>query len=452
MAMSRSLGGAAGAVAAAPAANRKSAPTAPSAGSISVKAWSPDTPYLKALDAAGEEARTVYMARRWGEWSSSPAFFLDCAGWFFAHGDHEFGVRVLSNLAELRIEDPALLRVMAWRLKEAKAYTLSIAILRRVCKLRPEDAQSWRDLALVLDEAGRSREAGGGSPDGSAPSGPERGSGAAEAPALLAEALDLYRKVALTPWARHPDSISLFAVEEYNALYAWCTNSENSSLVARRSSLPEPLPEGLRGLPDCDMRVVMSWDADETDVDLHVTEPSGEEAYYGHRRTRSGGDVSKDITDGYGPEEYLLRKAPAGNYKIRAHYYASHQQEVFGPATATATIFTDWGRSNQSFQTLSIRLDKARQMIDLGEVAIGGEGKAAASPAASPSLRKGMTVEEVKAILGEGSQVRGNDAKGLENWEFPRPGGRTCRISFKNGALYSAVEILPGGAETILVQ
>lgn len=460
MAMSRSLGGAAGAVAAAPAADRKSAPTAPSAGSISVKAWSPDTPYLKALDAAGsaeggsggdaprslEPARAAYLAQR-ADWSSSPAFFLDCAGWFFAKGDHDFGVRVLSNLAELRIEDPALLRVMAWRLKEAKAYEQAIATLRRVCRLRPEDAQSWRDLAIVLDEAGRSREAGGGSPDGSAPSGPERGSGAAEAPALLAEALDLYRKVALTPWARHPDSISLFAVEEYNALYAWCTNSENSSLVARLSSLPEPLPEGLRGLPDCDMRVVMSWDADETDVDLHVTEPSGEEAYYGHRRTRAGGDVSKDITDGYGPEEYLIRKAPAGGYRIRAHYFASHQQEVFGPATATATIFTDWGRPNQAFQTLSIRLDKAREMIELGTVQIGGkEGVTAVPAAAAPALRKDMAVDEVKALFGDPAATEG------DTLAWSRPGGRMLKATFADGKLVRAVEILPGGAETILVQ
>lgn len=267
---------------------------------------------------------------------------------------------------------------------------------------------------------------------------------------MLAEALDLYRKVALTPWARHPDSISLFAVEEYNALYAWCTNGATGG---SGGEAPRPLPEGLQGCPDCDMRVVMSWDADETDVDLHVTEPSGEEAYYGHRRTRSGGDVSKDITDGYGPEEYLLRKAPAGNYKIRAHYFASHQQEVFGPATATATIFTDWGRPNQRFQTLSIRLDKARQMIDLGEVAIGsGEGKASAAPAASPSLQKGMTLEEVKALFGEGTLDRGNDAKDIQNWTFSRPGGRVLEASFKNGALYYAAEVLPGGAKTILVQ
>ena len=431
---------------------------APSAGSISVKAWSPDTPYLKALDAAGEgdAAHSAYLAQR-AEWAASPAFFLDCAGWFFAKGDAAFAVRVLSNLAELRIEDPALLRVMAWRLKQAKAYAPAIATLRRVCKLRPEDAQSWRDLALALDEAGRmalshaENAETAESPDGRAPSRPERGSGAAEAPARLAEALDLYRKVALTPWARHPESISLFAIEEYNALYAWCTNSENSSPVTRRSSL-EPLPEGLRGLPDCDLRVMLAWDADETDVDLHVTEPSGEEAYYGHRRTRAGGDVSQDITDGYGPEEYLLRKAPAGGYKIRAHYFASHQQEVFGPATATATIFTDWGRPNQTFQTLSIRLDKAREMIDLGEVNVGDGVKPAAFPS-SASLRKGMTVEEVLRMQLAGNlQFKTDDSGNKSEMTVPRSGGRTLKIFFEDGRLVRAVEILPGGAETILVQ
>ena len=447
--------------------------SAPHAGAISVKAWSPDTPYLKALDAAvsggseGEAPRSLeaahaaYLAQR-ADWAASPAFYLDCAGWFFSKKDHAFGVRVLSNLAELRIEDPALLRVMAWRLKQAKAYAPAIATLRRVCKLRPEDAQSWRDLALALDEAGRAcaenEEAdaiaeAAESPDGRAPTRPEKGSGAAEAPALLAEALDLYRKVALTPWERHPDSVSLFAVEEYNALYAWCTNRATLTKAFEHCALSiEHLPEGLQGCPDVDLRIILSWDADETDVDLHVTEPSGEEAYYGHRRTRTGGDVSKDITDGYGPEEYLLRKAPAGNYKIRAHYFASHQQEVFGPATATATIFTDWGRPNQRFQTLSIRLEKAREMIELGDVNVGDGVKPAAFPS-SASLRKGMTVEEVLQMkLSASLEYKASDSGESSEMTVPRAGGRTLKIFFEDGKLVRAVEILPGGAETILVQ
>ena len=327
--------------------------------SVEVKPWSPDVPYLKALDKAGsaDAARAAYLRER-AEWARSPAFFLDCAGWFFANGDPDFAARVLSNLAELRIEDPALLRVMAWRLKEAKAYAPCIAALRRVCRLRPEEPQSWRDLALALDESGR----------------------AADDFAALSEALSLYRKVALTAWARHADPASLFAVEEHNALLAWCTARGASLPAAPGGEVPGELPEGLRGVPVCDLRVVLAWDADETDVDLHVTEPTGEEAYYGHRRTAAGGDVSRDVTDGYGPEEYMIRNAPAGSYRIRAHYFASHQQAVFGPATATATAFTDWGRPEQAFRTISIRLDKQKQMIDIGNFAVEKRGTAAEKP------------------------------------------------------------------------
>lgn len=62
------------------------------------------------------------------------------------------------------------------------------------------------------------------------------------------------------------------------------------------------------------------WDTDMTDIDLHVIEPSGEKAYYGNRRTEIGGQVSRDFTQGYGPEEYTLRAACTGNYKVSAKY------------------------------------------------------------------------------------------------------------------------------------
>ena len=54
---------------------------------------------------------------------------------------------------------------------------------------------------------------------------------------------------------------------------------------------------------------MLTWDADQTDIDLWVTEPSGEKCFYGHNRTTIGGLLSRDFTDGYGPEEYCLRKS-----------------------------------------------------------------------------------------------------------------------------------------------
>ena len=45
-------------------------------------------------------------------------------------------------------------------------------------------------------------------------------------------------------------------------------------------------------LLDMDLRIVLTWDADLTDVDLHVFEPTGEHAFYGHNLTAMGGLVS----------------------------------------------------------------------------------------------------------------------------------------------------------------
>ena len=42
--------------------------------------------------------------------------------------------------------------------------------------------------------------------------------------------------------------------------------------------------------------IVMSWNTDRTDVDLHVTDPNREEALYSHPTTRIGGQLSRDVT------------------------------------------------------------------------------------------------------------------------------------------------------------
>ncbi len=297
---------------------------------ITVKAWDPAMPYLKAIKAAAKAERyAAYLAER-KTYAASPAFFVDCAEFFLREGDAATGVRVLTNLAELKLEDAPLLRLLAWRLQQAGELDRAITILRRVQKLRPEEPQSCRDLALALAEAGKN-----------------------------AEAAELLLKVAMGEWQRF-EEIELIALEELNALLA-------------RTGTPPPagMDQRLVKNLDVDVRIVMSWDADNTDVDLHMIEPSGEEAYYGHNRTSVGGLVSRDFTQGYGPEEYMVRRAPSGMFKIFAHYYGSHQQTVIGACTLTATVFTDFGRPTQKKQVLTLRLDTPRDRADIGEVEFG---------------------------------------------------------------------------------
>jgi hypothetical protein len=313
-------------------------PTA-TAGSIRIKPWNPDAPYLTAMrDVAATDAYAVYLHRR-SEYAASPAFFLDCGDYLLGCGQRESGIRVLSNLLETGLDDPALMRSFAWRLQQADELDLAIAILERVREARDDEPQSYRDLALAL---GRRWERVGD-----------------EADAL--RAMDLLYQVVLNRWENFPE-IEIIALMELNRLIHLALQKE--------IPIPTTIDVRLIRLLDLDVRISMSWDADLTDVDLHVFEPTGEHAYYGHSSTQIGGLVSRDFTMGYGPEEYVLHRAYPGVYQIKAHYFASHQQSICGSCTVIVDVFTNYGRASERHEVLTLRLDQPDHSVTVGEVTI----------------------------------------------------------------------------------
>ena len=53
-----------------------------------------------------------------------------------------------------------------------------------------------------------------------------------------------------------------------------------------------------------------------------------------------------------------------------SNYCSSHQQSLTGPVTITATIFTNWGRGNETSQTMSLRLEKAKDKNLIGSIVV----------------------------------------------------------------------------------
>jgi hypothetical protein len=76
---------------------------------------------------------------------------------------------------------------------------------------------------------------------------------------------------------------------------------------------------------DPSLRFVLTWETDANDVDLHVRDTSGEEAFYSHPTLASGGQLVADVTTGYGPECFTVRlpkNRRSHAYSVRAHYYS----------------------------------------------------------------------------------------------------------------------------------
>jgi uncharacterized protein YfaP (DUF2135 family) len=135
---------------------------------------------------------------------------------------------------------------------------------------------------------------------------------------------------------------------------------------------PAPLDTGfvdrrlLRNLP-LDLRVVLSWDSDNSDMDLWVTDPDGEKCFYSNRLTRQGGLISSDFTGGYGPEEFVLRDAKPGRYRVEAHYFGDRQQVVTGATTLAMTLSTGWSTARQQDQSVTLRLSGRDESVLVGE-------------------------------------------------------------------------------------
>ena len=84
----------------------------------------------------------------------------------------------------------------------------------------------------------------------------------------LQRAIDLLAHVVMNKWDRF-DEIELIALMELNAIIP----------KARRAGIRDiPIDSRLIKLLDLDVRISMTWDADLTDMDLWVIEPSGEKA------------------------------------------------------------------------------------------------------------------------------------------------------------------------------
>jgi Flp pilus assembly protein TadD len=106
-----------------------------------------------------------------------------------------------------------------------------------------------------------------------------------------------------------------------------------------------------------ELQVEMMWDSNYTDVDLHVTEPGGEEVYYKHLESRQGGRLHEDITTGYGPETYTLPHMVHGTYQISLTYYAGDVTS-FRQQTLVHVIVYVRGERRDFFVTLANQEDR----------------------------------------------------------------------------------------------
>lgn len=314
-----------------------SAAVAATAAQIELSGWNPDTPYLDDIRDA-TDPYLAYLDQREVH-GTTPAFYLDVADFLRDQArSPRLALRVLSNLAELDSENTALTRVLAYRLSQWNLHALAVPQFEYALAQRPEEPQSYRDLGLAL-----ARQAH-----------PDR-----------ARAVEMLWQVAIGEWhGRFPD-IEIIALHELNDVLAQAPAGTPVDLrkIGIPAELLDPVAVGLR--------VVLSWDADNTDIDLWVVDPAGDKAVYSQPRTRTGGHMSRDFTGGYGPEVFTIRRPLPGTYVVLANYFGDRRQSLTGPVTILLEFQTRFGTANSERASTTRRLESGSQTIEIGKFKVG---------------------------------------------------------------------------------
>ena len=88
----------------------------------------------------------------------------------------------------------------------------------------------------------------------------------------------------------------------------------------------------------------------------------------GYKMSYIGVKISNDMTQGYRPEEFMIRDAVKGKYIIKVKYFGSSQQKLTGPTVIRAEIYTNYGKIGENKEEIVFRVEDEKSIIDLGEV------------------------------------------------------------------------------------
>lgn len=304
---------------------------------IQLKGWNAQEVYLKELKAIADNdaCYTAYLKVR-SRYENIPMFFVDVAQLFKQRGAEQYALRILTNLLDMDLNNYELLKLVGYLSEAWGATQLAVDAYKKVLELRPEDPQSYRDLALAYQGIGAYQKS-------------------------FDMLCDFYRgkHLKLDRGGRFEGIIEA-AFLELNHLVATKRN---------KLQIPEDLREVFKPMP-MDVRIVIDWNHNDTDLDLWVENPRREKLNYQNKTSEVGERMSYDFLEGFGPETYKVKNAPSGTYTIEVDYYDDIKNRISGPTFVKVTVYTKYGSPEETKEINVIRLSGKEETVQVGKVVL----------------------------------------------------------------------------------
>ncbi len=254
-----------------------------------------------------------------------------------AVGDLPLAARAYGSLIDLFPSRADMRRMAGERLERVGRHGLELALdtYRVALGQRPDHSIGYRLYAYALLKAGRPAKA-------------------------FKTLLDGEEQVGLAD-----DDWSSIVEEDLSLVAAAWLRRHPGNAKKIRETLEEA---GVTPDEEPSVRLVLNWESDANDVDLHVYDENGygEHAFYGEMTLYSGGELYNDVTTGYGPECFRIDGDADGYpYRMQAHYYS---RGPMGYGMGKLQVIRHDGRGALSFSERPFVIMRDNAYVNLGVV------------------------------------------------------------------------------------
>ena len=283
--------------------------------------------YLRQLDSATtyNNALAVYSKHKKQRNVWSVPYYFDVSN-YFMKWDRDFAFTILSNIASVAFNNPKALKALAYKFEELGKYNYAKSIYERIAVLRPNDEQSYRDLALIYKTTGDYKNA-----------------------------MLLYKQM-LTNTIKGVDIKGLLKPIE----------SELKQLLALHRSKVNynDLPaDFLKANFKYDLRIVFDWNDPSTEFEIQFVNPQRKYYTWSHTQFENKDRLLDEINYGYNTEEYIIDNANSGEWIINIKSFS--KEDLLNPTFLKYTVFKNYGLANETKEVKVIKLYQQKQKVTL---------------------------------------------------------------------------------------
>ena len=240
--------------------------------------------------------------------------------------DEKIATNILMHLAHKHQKNAEILKAIAYQYQTFGLKKPAIELYEKIIRLRPNYAQSFRDLANAYLENEQ-----------------------------FQKSWRLYMNYLLRGNDVSGEGIGQIIYNEMEWLY-FVRN--NQTRIKERFSPKNKSIDDFRN----DVRIVVEWNTSEAEFDLEFVNPEKRAYVFEHSLEKNEGLIIDEKTKGYTSKEFFIEDIGEGEWLVNLTYFGNKKP---APTYFKVSIFTNWGRHNQSEKISNYKFEYQKEKIQL---------------------------------------------------------------------------------------